>query len=143
MAIARADGKVLALERSDLPGQWQLPQGGLDEGEEPLEAALRELQEETSVPARLVELVAEYPEWLAYELPPDRRRPGTGRGQVQRWFLLRFRGRDEDIDLSPPAGQHQEFTAWRWMELHDLADEVWAVKAPVYRRLAEAWSDLL
>lgn len=143
IVVARADGLVLALERCDRPGAWQLPQGGLDVGEEPRDAALRELAEETGIPADLVEVVAEYPEWLAYELPPERRRHKTGRGQVQRWFLLRFSGDDSLIDLAPPAGGRQEFRDYRWMELRTLAEQVWGVKQPTYRALAEAWSELL
>ena len=142
IVVVRADGLVLALERSDRPGQWQFPQGGLDEGEEPPEAALRELEEETGIRPQQVELVAEYPVWLAYELPPDRRRRKTGRGQVQRWFLFRFRGTDEHIDLTPPSGERQEFVAFRWLELRALADEVWGVKRPIYQALAEEWGDL-
>lgn len=141
--MARADGCVLVFERTDKPGQWQLPQGGLDAGEEPTEASLRELQEETGITPELVELVAEHPDWLAYELPPDRRRSKTGRGQVQKWFLYRFLGADADIDLSPPKGERQEFSAFRWVPLSDLLEEVWEVRRPIYGALLEAWSELL
>lgn len=143
IVVARADGCVLALERVDRPGQWQLPQGGLDVGEEPGDAALRELREETGISAELVEVAAEHPAWLAYELPPERRRTKMGRGQVQKWFLYRFLGTDADIDLVPPPGERGEFTAFRWVELGRLAEEVWEVKRPVYRALAEAWADRL
>jgi putative (di)nucleoside polyphosphate hydrolase len=143
IVVARADGCVLVFERTDKPGQWQLPQGGLDVGEEPLEASLRELQEETGITPELVELVAEHPDWLAYELPPGRRRPKTGRGQVQKWFLYRFLGGDADIDLSPPTGERQEFSAFRWVPLSDLLEEVWEVRRPIYGALLEAWSELL
>ncbi|MEA2025509.1 MAG: RNA pyrophosphohydrolase, partial [Chloroflexota bacterium] len=126
IVVVRADGCVLVFERTDKPGQWQLPQGGLDIGEEPREASLRELEEETGIGPDLVELMAEHPDWLAYELPPQRRRRKTGRGQVQKWFLYRFLGTDDDIDLTPAAGERQEFSAFRWGKLADLVAEVWA-----------------
>ncbi len=143
IAVARADGLVLALERIDQPDRWQMPQGGLNVGEEPAEASLRELQEETGLQPEQVELVAEYPAWLAYELPPARRRDNRARGQVQKWFLYRFLGTDEDIDLTPAKGERQEFRAFRWMDLAELAEGMWEVKRPIYLALADAWSERL
>jgi putative (di)nucleoside polyphosphate hydrolase len=143
IAVARADGWVLALERVDQPDRWQMPQGGLNVGEEPAEAALRELQEETGLRPEHVELVAEHPEWLAYELPPGRRRDERARGQVQKWFLYRFLGTDDDIDLEPPRGKRQEFKAFRWMELGELAESMWEVKRPIYRSLFAEWAERL
>lgn len=143
IAVARADGRVLALERIDQPDRWQMPQGGLNVGEEPVEASLRELQEETGLAADRVELVAEHPDWLAYELPPARRRNERARGQVQKWFLYRFLGDDDDIDLTPPRGERQEFKAYRWMDLAELADTMWEVKRPIYLALVEEWADRL
>ena len=143
VAVARADGRVLALERVDQPGRWQMPQGGLDVREEPAAASLRELREETGLGSTLVELVAEYPDWLAYELPPARRREKAGRGQVQKWFLYRFLGSDDDIDLTPARGERQEFKDFRWVDLRELADEVWEVKRPIYRELVEEWQERL
>lgn len=142
IVVVREDGQVLAFERIDRPGQWQLPQGGLDIGEEPLEAALRELQEETGIAPPRVEPVAELPGWLAYELPPERRRRKTGRGQVQRWFRFRFLGTDSDIDLRPAEGGRQEFGDFRWMRLPELVDLAWPVRRPIYEALAEEWPDL-
>ncbi len=143
IAVARADGLVLALERVDQPDRWQMPQGGLNVGEEPVEASLRELQEETGLKPERVELVAEHPAWLAYELPPARRRNERARGQVQRWFLYRFLGEDDDIDLTPPKGERQEFKAFRWVDLTELAESMWEVKRPIYRALAEEWAERL
>ncbi len=143
IVVARADGYVLALERSDQPGRWQMPQGGLDVGEEPAAASLRELREETGLRPEQVELVAEHPDWLAYELPPARRRDKIGRGQVQKWFLYRFLGSDQDIDLTAPDGQRQEFRAFRWIDLGSLVEEVWEVKRPIYRALRAEWGERL
>jgi len=143
IVVARADGRVLVLERIDHRDRWQMPQGGLDTGEEPVAASLRELQEETGLGAAQVELVAEHPDWLAYELPPSCRREKTGRGQVQKWFLYRFLGTDGDIDLAAQAGGGGEFRDFRWMDLAELAEDVWEVKRPVYRALASAWQERL
>jgi putative (di)nucleoside polyphosphate hydrolase len=143
IAVARADGLVLALERIDQPDRWQMPQGGINIGEEPPEASLRELREETGLHPEHVELVAEHPSWLAYELPPARRRRLGTRGQVQRWFLYRFLGTDDDIDLLPPKGERQEFKAYRWVKLEELAESMWEVKRPIYQALVDEWAERL
>lgn len=143
IAIARSDGLVLALERIDQPDRWQMPQGGLNVGEEPAEAAIRELEEETGLRPSQVELVAEHPAWLAYELPPGRRRNERARGQVQKWFLFRFLGTDEDIVLHPPKGERQEFRAFRWIDLAELAEDMWEVKRPIYNALVDEWAERL
>ena len=143
IAVARADGHVLALERVDQPDRWQMPQGGLNVDEEPVEASLRELREETGLRKEHVELVAEYPGWLAYELPPARRRDKRARGQVQKWFLYRFLGSDEDIGFTPPKGERQEFRDFRWMDLNELAEGMWEVKRPIYRALVKEWAERL
>jgi len=138
LVVATA-GRVLALERADRSGSWQTPQGGLESGEEPLDAARRELFEETGIEWSQVEFVAEFPGWVVYELPPEDRSEKTGRGQVQRWFLLRFLGSDDDIDLS----RSTEFVRWRWMPVDDLLPLVWDVKRPAYRRWAESWRPVI
>ncbi|MFW6089679.1 MAG: NUDIX domain-containing protein, partial [Gemmatimonadota bacterium] len=86
--IVDGSGRVLACERADVPGAWQLPQGGLRSGEDPLEGALREVEEETGVARGELELLDRHPEPLVYELPPEARSPKTGRGQVQYWFAF-------------------------------------------------------
>jgi putative (di)nucleoside polyphosphate hydrolase len=138
--VADARGRVLALQRSGRVGAWQLPQGGLDEGEEPPQAALRELEEETGLSADDVELVAEHPRWLAYELPEEFRNSRTGRGQVQKWFLFRLRDGTE-IDLS--RAEAGEFDDHKWTTLRALAAEVWFVRRDVYEQLADAFAQNL
>jgi len=140
-ALFNAAGLVLVARRADLPnaegapGGWQLPQGGMDKGEDPRVAIFRELEEEIGT-AR-AEILAEHPEWLTYDLPPDligKALKGKYRGQRQRWFALRFTGSDEDIrlDLDP----HPEFDAWRWAKLSDLPALAVPFKREIYEVLA-------
>ncbi|MFH1215786.1 MAG: RNA pyrophosphohydrolase [Pseudomonadota bacterium] len=130
--ITDGKGLVLAFERADVANAWQLPQGGLEAGEEPLRAALREIREETGIPASALESIGEYPEPLAYELPPHLQSGKTGRGQVLYWFL--FMLIDEDaIDLQGS----REFKTWRWMSLRDLAERTVQFRRPGYQRLAD------
>jgi putative (di)nucleoside polyphosphate hydrolase len=126
-------GLVLAFERADVPGAWQLPQGGLAAGEEPMDGALRELEEETGIRANSLRLVQAYPEPLVYELPPGMRSVKTGRGQVLYWFLFRFHGRADVIDVAPG----REFRAWQWVPLDLLIELAADFRKPVYRRLAD------
>ena len=137
--IIDGGGRVLVLERSDIPGAWQLPQGGLEEGEEPSTAILREINEETGIPQNDLELIDEYPEPLIYELPPKARSRKTGRGQVQYWFLFRFKGNESQIDIS----RSDEFTAWRWMSVKQILTDVVDFRARVYRLLTEHFSEHL
>ncbi len=135
-------GLVLGFERADEPGSWQLPQGGIQQSEEPLDAAKRELAEETGIHWQDIDLLDVYPSWLAYELPESVRSRKTGRGQVHRWFLVRYQGANENITLKPPHGE-QEFDAWRWMQIDDLVVQAWRIRRPAYRALATSWSDYL
>ena len=134
--IANRVGRILVLERGDVPGAWQLPQGGLELEEEPLEAILREIWEETGLSEVDLELVAHYPELLAYELPPEARSDKTGRGQVQYWFLFRFHGSEKQIRLVA----HGEFTSFKWVNFEEIIAEVVAFRRPVYERLREHFS---
>jgi putative (di)nucleoside polyphosphate hydrolase len=126
----RADAKNEAEGRG---AWWQMPQGGIDDGEDPRAAALRELYEETSI--RSVEIVDELPDWLHYDLPPDligKAWGGRYRGQKQRWFAMRFHGTDGEISIVPPAGHTAEFVDWRWAHIDELPALIVPFKRAVY-----------
>ncbi|TVR97827.1 MAG: RNA pyrophosphohydrolase [Rhodospirillales bacterium] len=134
-------GRVLVAQRVDTPGAWQLPQGGIDEGEDPEEAVRREVKEELGTDR--FEIVAETPGWLRYDLPEalqGRIWGGRYRGQEQRWYALRFTGADADINLA--ASGHPEFDAWRWAAVDELpALAVW-FKRPLYEDLVSQFRHL-
>ena len=134
--IVNTAGEALAFERDGIAGAWQLPQGGLEAGEEPLDAVIREVFEETGIDAGDLALLAEHPRLLSYELPVEMRSRKTGRGQTQRWFLFRYDGNPDAIEL-PADG---EFSAWRWMPLRQLAETTVAFRQEVYRELADSFS---
>lgn len=121
------------------PGQWwQMPQGGIDAGEDPAVAAIRELREETAI--RSVTLLGRTEGWLTYELPgvlQGRAWKGRYRGQKQIWFAARFHGGEDEINLDPPAGHEKEFDSWAWVELDDVADRVVSFKRGVYDAVIE------
>lgn len=145
-------GRVWVGRRSDKDAEgegdghwWQMPQGGLDEGEDPREAALRELYEETSI--RHVSLIREAPGWLTYDLPPElvgKSWGGRYRGQKQKWFALRFEGKESEIDvLRPGGGRHKaEFSAWRWEKLERLPELIVPFKRKVYEEVVAAFGDI-
>ncbi len=138
------DGHVLVAHRIGMPmkdgpdGGWQLPQGGIDGGEHPREAVLRELAEE--IGTANADIVGEHPDWLTYDLPPHLVGVAWGgrfRGQRQKWFALRFLGQDRDVRLD--ADDHPEFDAWRWTDLAHLPALAVGFKRPVYQVLAESF----
>jgi putative (di)nucleoside polyphosphate hydrolase len=137
--IINEAGHILSLERIDIPGEWQLPQGGLKSAEEPLRAAFREVAEETGIDESDLELLDSYPEPLAYELPLSARNAKTGRGQVQYWLLFRLRGRDNTIDVEKGA----EFRAWKWMAFESVIKLAVGFRKPVYRKLADRFSSII
>ena len=133
-------------EHVDDTHAWQMPQGGIDPGEAPLEAAFRELHEETNV--RSASLLAEAPDWYSYDLPPEitgRAWRGRYKGQTQKWFALRFEGEDSEIDIATPGGgQHKaEFEAWRWEPFENLPGLIIPFKRPVYNKVVEAFGQVI
>lgn len=139
--LLNADNLVFTASRIDqMVEAWQMPQGGIDAGEEPLAAALRELEEEISVQEKHVTLLAESRDWLTYDLPPDlvgKVWKGKYRGQKQKWFAFRFSGSDSDIDL---ATRHPEFDAWKWLPLQQLPDMIVPFKRALYEQLVAEFS---
>jgi putative (di)nucleoside polyphosphate hydrolase len=133
-------GRVLALERHDKPGAWQLPQGGIDNDERPDQAAWRELREETGLTDKDVRLICRHPGWLGYELPAEDRDDRLGRGQVHKWYVMALTGATAPgVELSrddPDKGQ-PEFRAHRWMPFDELLSVAADFRVPVYREVAE------
>ena len=135
-------GQVFVAQRIDNPGPaWQMPQGGIDKGEEPLQAAWREMKEEIGTDR--ARYVGETRDWLQYDLPDDLIPliwKGRFRGQRQKWFAFRFLGEDRDIDIDT---KHPEFSSWRWAELEELPDLIVPFKRRLYEELVEEFAPLI
>lgn len=151
IALFHPDGRVFIGKRADTKspvgaGQlWQMPQGGIDEGEDPQAAALRELYEETNV--RSVSYLAEIEKWLTYDFPESvagKRWKGKYVGQAQRWFAYLFTGDESEIDiLSPGGGEHKpEFAEWRWDTLSQIPDLIVPFKRGVYEDIVREFADI-
>ncbi|WP_246008373.1 RNA pyrophosphohydrolase [Afifella aestuarii] len=147
LAVFNADGLVFVGRRTGGEESvssgyaWQMPQGGIDRGETPLEAAKRELYEETAM--RSVTLLAESPLWWHYDLPEELCRSvwkGRYRGQTQKWFAFRFEGNEAEIDIGPHDGHKAEFLQWNWERLERTPELIVPFKRDVYERVASAFA---
>jgi putative (di)nucleoside polyphosphate hydrolase len=141
LMVLNRQGKVFVGKRIDQTIEsWQMPQGGIDEGEQPLDTAYRELEEE--IGTRNVSVLREHPEWLLYDLPPQLigvAWEGRYRGQKLKWFAVRFLGSDAEINLKTP---HQEFSDWKWTDINDLLRLIVPFKRETYAEVIAAFSDL-
>ncbi len=141
--LVNQTGGVFVAQRLDSPGSaWQMPQGGIDSGEEPRGAALRELEEETGVSPEQVDVLGALPEWLYYDFPADlvsKVAKGRFKGQKQRWFLMRFLGSDSDINIDT---EHPEFSEWKWVEHTQLVANIVPFKRDVYQRVIDEFKPL-
>lgn len=139
--LLNQDGLVFVARRNDVGGEaWQMPQGGIDDDEDPRSAVMRELEEEVGTDA--AEIIAESPGWFVYDLPDallGKAWKGRYRGQMQKWFLLRFLGDDSEINLE--ASGHPEFDAWRWIPLDDVPQLIVPFKRSVYEEIVAAFHD--
>lgn len=143
VVLINPEGLIFAGQRIDTPDAWQMPQGGIDPGETPHQAALRELTEETGVDPARVKLLAETSDWIHYDLPPHllgKVWKGRYGGQKQKWFLLRFLGTDAEIVIETA---HPEFDRWQWMRPADLIDAIVPFKRDVYARIFAEFGDRL
>jgi putative (di)nucleoside polyphosphate hydrolase len=141
LMLLAADRRIFVGSRADRPGSWQMPQGGIDKGETPIEAACRELHEEVGTTKAL--LLRESAKWIAYEVPEDRRPPHWSRrwrGQAQKWFALAFTGTDADIDIQ---AHDREFDDWKWATKQELLSLIVPFKRAVYEAVFEEFADLL
>ncbi len=139
--LMNAEGRVFVAQRIDVKSDaWQMPQGGIDPGEDPSSAAARELEEETGIPPRLTETVAASRGWLRYDIPAELRAKlwkGRYRGQEQMWYLKRFLGRDADIVLETG---HPEFSAWQWVPPDRVIDLIVPFKRDLYRQVLDEFA---
>ncbi|MEC9183148.1 MAG: RNA pyrophosphohydrolase [Pseudomonadota bacterium] len=140
--LINSDGKIFVGARNDLPGDhWQMPQGGIDEGETPEVAAFREMEEE--IGTAKAEIISAYENWIYYRLPPELSKTawkGRFQGQKQKWFALRYLGTDGDINIET---EYPEFRAWKWADLEELPEMTVDFKQPAYEEIRAAFRNVV
>ncbi|CAO2833050.1 unnamed protein product [Amaranthus hypochondriacus] len=147
ICLINSSKKIFSASRLDIPDSWQMPQGGIDEGEDPKNAAIRELREETGVTS--VEVLAEVPYWLTYDFPPEvreklKRQWGSDwKGQAQKWFLLKLLGNEDEINLLGDGTEKAEFGQWSWMTPEEVVEHAVDFKKPVYEEVLKVFAPFL
>ncbi|KAK1396570.1 putative bis(5'-nucleosyl)-tetraphosphatase (Asymmetrical) [Heracleum sosnowskyi] len=144
ICLINSNNKIFSAARLDIPGSWQMPQGGIDESENPRDAAVRELREETGVTS--AEVIAEVPHWLTYDFPSEVREKlnrqwgSDWKGQAQKWFLFRFTGKDDEVNLLGDGTEKPEFGEWSWLSPEQVLDGAVEFKKSVYKEVLTVFS---